>query len=585
MEEAAAPLADFLPAAPEEEEEAAPSEAEPSEERAVADGPAAPQSEEEEEAAEEEDDQLVEDDRQQAAGEADSQLPATELPEKDASVAAPHSPARSASDECRDEAEGVGPLFSPVQHTPVDDREGASTAPTARALCQYFVLATPRTSFESPRRDLKCDAIDSNSRSRKKAPQSARSPPPVQLMPCQRQTTPKAKTRGTTPTTTASERRTHQLQMTPESRRGGSDIDDGDARSVASLSVYSDVCHQSRLTQLSRKTVSRKHLSTKEMEEMQLEEKRRALRDMIRRNEVNCRKALNATDIGSAGRTERSMKVTVPKEFNLSRSGLRTPRSARDEYAASDCESECSELSCRSTTSSRVTKPRTATPTKRWQPQLTVPKGPALSTDRRVSLGMRRTMSCPPEDDTGSSGSSNVFRKLTREVTPEMRRQAFVEAAQMQRHVAVSTAWAAGSPRSGASSARGAQSAHAGANANSGAARPPKTSKQVGGGSVQERAERARLQAQQRKDEEARAAKEKVGLFKKTATPARSARAQYGQQTDAAEDATADMLSVSSRISTRSTSSLNGAGGSKASLRPRRPSFGSAAERPCCSPR
>lgn len=319
-----------------------------------------------------------------------------------------------------------------------------------------------------------------------------------------------------------------------------------------------------------------------------MEEKRHALRQMIKRNEVNCRKALNATDLGSAGRTERSMKVTVPKEFNLSRGVPRTPRS---DYAPSDSESDAGELSCHRSTGT-ATKPRASTPT-RWKPQLTVPKAPELRADRRVSLGPRRASSCPPKEEAGALGSACHAKTAAREGTPESRRrEAFVEAAVMERHSAATTARAAGGTASGASTPRagGPRTPRAGGAATfteevpvqPPVARPLKSSKQTG--SVQERAERARLQAQQRKDAEARAANEKVCVFRKSAAQAGHAKATPRLQRSISQDA-ADMLSVGSRHSVRSTTSATSASMGKGGVRPRRPSFGSAAERPCCTPR
>merc|ERR1719291_68208 len=505
------------------------------------------------------------------------------------------SPARSAADP-HAEAQGVALLFSPGRHGQAHAARDRAAQPTAKSLCQYFVMATPRTSLESPSRDHVGENADHNvpKRASKKvgaapaAPQSARSGP-VQLMPCQRPSTPRSK--GAAAESLPSGRKTprsSKLQATPERRPSAAYSDgEGDSRSLASLSVYSDVGQQSRLTQLSRKTFTRQQLSTKELEEIQVEEKRRALREMIKRNGVNCRKALNATDLGSAGRTDRSMKVTVPKEFNLSRGVPRTPRSARSECAASDSESDAGEPPRRQGAGG-APKHSASASSQRWQPQLTVPKGPQLCTDRRVSLGLRRTMSCPADEESVASD------KAGRPCTPEKRRrEAFVEAAAMERHAAVTSTRAPGGAASGAGSPPAARTPRAGAafsspeEASSKAlsARPLKSSKQAG--SLQERAERARLDAQQKKDDEARATKEKVCIFRKPAGQARPAKAPARQELgNRQEQDNADMLSVGSRHSVRSSASAGCAGaggGSKGGARPRRPSFGSAAERPCCA--
>lgn len=519
------------------------------------------------------------------------------------------SPAGSA--DARAEAQGAVLLFSPGRHGQAHAAADSAVQPTAKALCQYFVMATPRTSLESPSRDRAGENADHNvpKKAGKKvgaAPAAGARSSSVQLMPCQRPSTPRSKAKGAAAAESLpSGRKTprsSKLQMTPEHRRPSSVYSDGegDSRSLASLSVYSDVGQQSRLTQLSRKTVTRQHLSTKEREEIEVEEKRRALREMIKRNGVNCRKALNATDLGSAGRTDRSMKVTVPKEFNLSRGVPRTPRS---ESVASDFESDGGELSCHQSASGRRASVQhsASASSLRKQPQLTVPKGPQLRTDRRVSLGLRRTMSCPADEESVTSDQASRSLLSARDCTPERRRKAFVEAAAMERHGAV-TSRAPGGAASGAGSplaprtpragvaAPAPRTPRAGAAASSPeeasskplSARPLKSSKQAG--SVQERADRARLEAQQKKDDEARAAKEKVCIFRKPAGQARPAKAPTKQELgNRQEQDNADMLSVGSRHSVRSSASAGCGGAGKGGARPRRPSFGSTAERPCCS--
>lgn len=142
----------------------------------------------------------------------------------------------------------------------------------------------------------------------------------------------------------------------------------------------------------------------------------------MRRNQVNCRKALNATDINTAGRVQgaSTSRVTIPKEFNLStRSAPTTPRVPPSEADSEDSLS----MSTRSLQSTRSlhsgggsTKSlptRRPTPTrssaKQWRPQLTVPKEPDFATTRRASVGSdrRRASSCPADEgDTASEGES-----------------------------------------------------------------------------------------------------------------------------------------------------------------------------------
>jgi len=194
----------------------------------------------------------------------------------------------------------------------------------------------------------------------------------------------------------------------PHTARGSQDkdkrLEDADdlCPSVCSekFSVYSEASNVSRLTQLSRKSLAKRCLSSKELEELEVMEKRREVSAMLRRNQVNCRKALHATDLSNAGRVQSHAKLTQPKEFRLSCPP--TPRSPGSplpscaELDTSEVDSIQGDYFSRSLRTSRSCQSLESS--KGWRPQLTVPKGPELRTVRRVSLG-RRPSSCPPTDD------------------------------------------------------------------------------------------------------------------------------------------------------------------------------------------
>merc|ERR1719506_98507 len=102
---------------------------------------------------------------------------------------------------------------------------------------------------------------------------------------------------------------------------------------------------------------------------MELEDKKREMARLRRKNEENCRK--NRVPESTTGR--KSTRVTVPKEFSLSRTN--TPR--RREASLSDNEdSVCSARSVRREQASARTEPSSA---RKWTPTLTVPKGPTCA--------------------------------------------------------------------------------------------------------------------------------------------------------------------------------------------------------------
>lgn len=156
------------------------------------------------------------------------------------------------------------------------------------------------------------------------------------------------------------------------------------------FSVYSEASGHSRLTQLSRKSFSKRILSSKEIEEMEVMEKRRELTALMRRNQLNCRKALHGTDLSSAGRKQSNAKLTEPKEFHFSCPP--TPRSPSPMSERLDDEVGTSKADF-----PRLLRSASTASLETWKPQLTVPRGPQLQVVRRLSAP--RPTSLPPDED------------------------------------------------------------------------------------------------------------------------------------------------------------------------------------------
>lgn len=456
------------------------------------------------------------------------------------------------------------------------DKEDALDLPETQ--CQYFVLS-PRTSLGGD------ENKDSNVPSAQVAKGLAKSFKKVATPRCNQQPS----VRPSTPTRTRSEAENvltphtgrisvRSLPMTPDAQ----DRYEVES-SVAEMSVCSEMSRESRLTQLSRRTNFRRHLSSKELEEMQVEEKRREVRDMIRRNQVNCRKALNASDVSTAGRVvTRPSKMTVPKEFNFS--APPTPRTPRTDLSVCSDSEELSVL-----TSARrkggSASARKATPTKQWKPQLTVPKGPDLHTSSRLSTcGSRRSLSCPPEDVDVEDENRPAARRREASVrasTPESRRIEVYAAVSRAERRATTAARAAAAPAAPAGAAARQPVDHR----NPAASRP---SKKVAS-TAQERAQLARRLVQQKKDEEARAAQEMMCVFKKPAAAAAATerpRPLVNPPPDwdgAGEMSVCSSRSNASSVLDRTRGMLDHGKGRPKSARglAPRPSFGSSAARPC----
>jgi len=337
-----------------------------------------------------------------------------------------------------------------------------------------------------------------------------------------------------------------------------------------------------RLSQLAVRTVSHRHLSSKEREQKEIEEKRRDLQELMRRNQLSCRRAIDNPDASLAGRMHhpgRLREITVPRAFSLSGTPRTpgtplmpiTPRTARTEGSSPSADSPL--LSRSQKLKLLATMTRKPTPTKqRWTPNLTVPKGPELQTSHRSSL-ILRSFSCPPPEETGAGDietgqdsvcatAARLFRgstplkqrskesssthintgrvgsesaRFVRPGTPDKPKiRVIAAAARAERRVSnvgVLVASATFPSSSKEQSAPGGPEAAAG-NPCPELERPPPSApahsdgrrKPGGVDTPQERAHRARLLAQQNKDEEARAARQKVGLFKKSAAAPETSR-------------------------------------------------------------
>jgi len=280
--------------------------------------------------------------------------------------------------------------------------------------CQYFVLS-PRPSLESPRRQdenanqnvpravvkvvkgrlpkakaqgVKTPVRPATPKSRRQEEPVAKTPAPLTARgPCTPYT-PKMEHRAPLTARTPATR-TPATGRSPSSRSEKRLEDDDLSASVcsANFSVFSEASVVSRLTQLSRKSFSKRILSSKELEDLEVMQKRQELNAMMRRNQMNCRKALHATDLNSAGRKQSTSKLTEPKEFHFSCPP--TPRAGSPvRELEGPIQAPAFPRLLRSTSSQSLeTKPRSLT--------LTVPQGPQLRVVRRLSL---RPNSCPPED-------------------------------------------------------------------------------------------------------------------------------------------------------------------------------------------
>mmetsp|Transcript_71774 Transcript_71774/g.126719 ORF Transcript_71774/g.126719 Transcript_71774/m.126719 type:complete len:507 (-) Transcript_71774:113-1633(-) len=504
-----------------------------------------------------------------------------------------------------------------MEATQVDQEVADCTPPNAKvkdpAKCQYFELS-PRTSLESAKNGGADENADHNVRRSRAAAASAGKGQPKKNVPSVpvhhiKKTAP-ATARPSTPTKTRqaeastparplsarshgqSSRSLGTPARTPARSDSKSVLDDTESVYSANVSVFSEVSSQSRLMQLAKKSSSKRHLSSKELEELEVEEKRRQIRDQIRRNEANCRKAIAATDLSSAGRVQSTMQLTAPKEFNFAPPTPRSPRSPDRSCASSDVDSISISLkgdifkrNLRSSSSqnSLMQTPRgvafgssssqnsfVQTPQQGWKPRLTVPQGPELNVVRRLSAGRRRLSNSLPPEEVESSVKEAPRRVASRPSTPERRRKEATPA--MTPRVTPRVTPATTPKVAPAATSRPAVKA----------AGPKSTDPKAEGASKdaltrQERAQRAKEMAQKRKDDEAKTKQDRMFVFKRATSP---------------DEEQKSMMSVGSSKSLRSSASTKSIGGPESargrpegqlSARQRRPSFGSSSKRPCAT--
>lgn len=293
----------------------------------------------------------------------------------------------------------------------------------------------------------------------------------------------------------------------------------------------------SRLSQLSRRSTTRRVLSTEELLQQKTEEKKRELARLARKNERNAIKSRVLPE-NCTGRYERSTRVTVPKEFNLS---VGTPRSDISD----------SEDSVGSARKSRVT----STTKKPWKPQLgnpnlTVPRGPSF-----LQRKPRLSTSCPPKDadrddlSEMSVGCASVGSSRGRAATPDKRptRTGTPDKRPSQPGRAATPDKRPTQPMRGGRAATPEKQTVRQATPERRS--PANVQERV----CHERAERARQVAVAKNDESQAARKDHRALFKK------SPSAQTAQTVGASEAA------------------------SQPKVLQRRASFGSSASRPCCA--
>jgi len=312
--------------------------------------------------------------------------------------------------------------------------------------------------------------------------------------------------------------------------------------SFASVSVRSEMSVESRLSRLSRRSVTKRQPSAQERERMEVDEARRKLEKMRRRNEVSCRKALyTPMSVTSAGQVRRSMRLTVPKEFSLSApptARVRSREPSVSDGGASGCTTP-RPLSRRPTPLKGSSRPedskgvdhsRLNAPKGVDHSRLEAPRGVDRSraeatrgaqrgvTGAVDSIAPRRlSASCPPEDGALDAGGR------LRPATPEKRSPRAPPAQ------AAGVGAAPASARIHASSLRGEaavgtndlahrqqpQPASSGAEATGGY--PPDQCLADGGppASAVERAERARLAAMQQTAEEQGRRNQGANIFKR----------------------------------------------------------------------
>lgn len=180
----------------------------------------------------------------------------------------------------------------------------------------------------------------------------------------------------------------------------------------AELAPELSVC--TRRTSRSSSTSKDRRLSTEEIESIRIEHKRQEVHALMRKNQVTCKEAIENPMTNMPG--SRSLNVTVPQEFNLSTSSRPRARS-------------------RSADSSKGHRRRGRSQSrgKTWTPQLTVPRGPQLTTahraeSRSASASRRTTPASTPERFHSLSRDSLLPPREAAAVEEHFSRMALVRA-------------------------------------------------------------------------------------------------------------------------------------------------------------
>lgn len=408
--------------------------------------------------------------------------------------------------------------------------------------------------------------------------------------------------RAGTPTRSAGASRAESRQATPPAAEL---LETAAADALAAMSTGSALdssqhSTESRLSRLSKRSVTKKHLSSKDLERLAIEQKRQQVRDMINRNQVNCRRAIVAAEVRSAGRATTAVvrPVTFPREFHLS--GPRTPRETRKD-SASDTQSVCSDHgslsgSIRSTASAPACGSLSARP---WRPKLTVPKAPELHSTRRRRPASEDSLGQPGADASAAS-TPRAPAAMPRVPTPERRAEVYTTAiqcamkAEREKAAKARQAAAAKAVAAAASAADDTTLAPAATAVLEPQAERSSSASATTLARTKERAETARLAATREKAAKEQAAREKLAVFQRpamftgavgAAKPCSARSSQTIQRVPSVRMVTppgdwqpCDLQAPSAAAPVPREASASAI----AAPRPRRPSFGSSASRPCC---
>jgi len=209
--------------------------------------------------------------------------------------------------------------------------------------------------------------------------------------------------------------------------------------SVGSLRSTGAPVGSSRLAQLSRRTTTSRQMSTAELEEQHIEEKRRQQREMVRKNEVNCRKAISKVDagLGSTGTAHRSVNVTVPEDLNLSRGAISVCGSdtGNSDHESDSAASEWSQSLRAKAGRTSVGGSSTAIlgSEAKWKPKLTVPEGPQLRTARRKSMSRESSVNSESERSKGAAAVRREQAAMDRQAAAAGRQASGSRASTLQR--------------------------------------------------------------------------------------------------------------------------------------------------------